>query len=62
LARLMAELQQQHRSQGRLLSAAMVEALASAHYLNAGVAVSQSDVGPHLRASVESDGLPFYVI
>ncbi len=55
----MAELQQRHRAQGRAMSAAMVEALAAAHRLDAGIAVSKHDVGPILRAAAKSDGIVF---
>lgn len=58
----MAELQQHHRARGRGLSAAMVEALAAAHRLRAGIAVSEHDVGPNLRASAEADGVPFHAL
>ena len=55
----MAELQQRHRAQGRAMSAAMVEALAAAHWLGAGIAVSKHDVGPNLRESAKADGVGF---
>ena len=58
----MAELQQRHRGQGRGLSAAMVEALAAAHQLQAGIAVSRHDVGPNLRDSAEADGIAFHIL
>jgi len=62
LSWMMAELQQRHRSQGRGMSAAMVEALAAAHQLNAGIAVSTYDVGPNLRASATADGVAFHAL
>ena len=62
LAWLMAELQARHRAQGRALSAAMVEALAAAHRLNGGIAVSAQDVGPHLRAAAEADDVAFHIL
>jgi uncharacterized protein (DUF1501 family) len=62
LAWLMADLQGRHRGARRLLSAAMVEALAAAHQLGAGIAVSANDVGPHLRAAARADRVPFHVM
>ncbi len=62
LAWSMAELQHRHRSQGRGMSAAMVEALAAAETLNAGIAVSKLDIGPNLRASAEADGVAFHAL
>lgn len=62
LAWPMAQLQHRHRSEGRHLSAAMVEALAAAHALNAAIAVSRDDVGPNLKAASEHDGIPFHVL
>jgi hypothetical protein len=62
LAWLMAELQHRHRAEGRTLSAAMVEALAAAHRLNGGIAVSTHDVGPNLRAAAEADDVAFHVL
>ncbi len=62
LARLMAQLQQRHRSEGRLLSTAMVEALAAAHSLGASIAVSKNDVGPHLQAAALRDGVGFLTL
>ncbi len=62
LAWPMARLQQHHRAAGRPLSAAMVEALAAAHALGAGIAVSRHDVGPSLKASAEHDGVAFHVL
>ena len=58
----MALLQLRHRSQGRGMSAAMVEALAAAHRLNAGIAVSMNDVGPNLRDSAVVDGIAFHAL
>ncbi len=58
----MGELQHRHRSGGRSLSAANLEALAAAHFLGAGIAVSKLDVGPNLRAAAEHDGIKFDVI
>ena len=58
----MAELQHRHRAGGRPLSAAMVEALAAAHLLNAEIAVSSRDVGPHLRAAAAFDGIAFHIL
>ncbi len=58
----MAELQERHRSAGRHLSSAMVEVLAAAELLSATIAVAEVDVGPHLRAAAEADGVPFRVI
>jgi hypothetical protein len=62
LVQRMAELQYRHRSQGRFLSTAMVEALAAAHMLQGSIAVSRLDVGPNLQAAAQHDGIPFYVI
>ncbi|HXA31337.1 MAG TPA: hypothetical protein VNV87_03680 [Acidimicrobiales bacterium] len=62
LAWTMAELQNRHRLEGRILSAAMVEALAAAHRLDAAIAVSANDVGPNLRASADADGVPFHIL
>jgi hypothetical protein len=62
LAWLMAELQRRHRADGRALSAAMAEALAAAHRLEAGMAVSALDVGPNLRAACEIDGIAFHIL
>ncbi len=58
----MALLQIRHRSEGRALSAAMVEALAAAHRLGRAIAVSAHDVGPNLRAAAEADGVAFHVL
>ena len=60
LAWPMAELQQRHRALGHHLSAAMVEALAAAHELQAGIAVSKDDVGPGLMAAANADGVAFH--
>ncbi|MGH9281847.1 MAG: hypothetical protein ACRD0S_02805 [Acidimicrobiales bacterium] len=62
LAWLMAELQTRHRSEGRPLSAAMVEALAAAQRLDAGIAVSRRDVGPNLRAAAASEHVAFHIL
>ena len=62
LAWPMAELQSRHRAEGRPLSAAMAEALAAAQALEAGIAVSHLDVGPHLQAAAEHDGVSFHVL
>jgi hypothetical protein len=62
LAWPMALLQTRHRSEGRFLSAAMVEALAAAHQLGQSIAVSHNDVGPNLRAAAEADGVAFHVL
>jgi len=59
---LMADLQQHHGENGRRLSAAMVEALAAAHFLGATIAVAQVDVGPGLRAAAAADEIPFLAI
>lgn len=58
----MALLQTRHRSEGRSLSAAMVEALAAAHGLGQAIAVSHNDVGPNLRAAAEADGVEFHIL
>jgi hypothetical protein len=62
LAWPMAELQHRHRREGRQLSAAMVEALAAAHALDAAIAVSRHDVGPNLKAAAAHDGIAFHVL
>lgn len=62
LAWPMAQMQHRHRALGHHLSAAMVEALAAAHELDAGIAVSSSDDGPGLRAAAEQDGIDFHVL
>lgn len=62
LAWLMADLQTRHRAEGRTLSAAMVEALASAHRHGGGIAVSTQDVGPNLHAAARADDIPFHVL
>jgi hypothetical protein len=58
----MAELQHRHRTEGHVLSAAMVEALAAAHRLDAGIAVSKHDVGPNLRSAARADGIAFHAL
>ena len=58
----MALLQQRHRSEGRGMSAAMVEALAAAHRLSEGIAVSTGDVGPNFRDSAIADGIAFHAL
>lgn len=58
----MGELQHRHRSQGRGMSAVMVEALAAAHRLDAGIAVSLHDIGPNLRDSALADGVAFHAL
>jgi hypothetical protein len=58
----MAELQRRHRAAGRAMSAAMVEALAAAHYLDADIAVSKHDVGPTLRSAADVDGIAFLAL
>jgi hypothetical protein len=58
----MAELQQRHRALGHHLSAAMVEALAAAHEIEAGIAVSKHDVGPGLMAAANEDGIAFHAL
>ena len=58
----MAQLQARHRAGGRSLSAAMVEALATAHDLAGSLAVSRLDVGPNLKAAAEADGIPFHIL
>ncbi len=58
----MATLQQRHREAGRPMSVAMIEALASAHHLDAGIAVSKYDIGPSLRAAAEADGITFLAL
>jgi hypothetical protein len=62
LAWPMAQLQARHRAEGRLLSAAMTEALAAAHHLDAGLAAAAADVGPNLQAAAEADGIAFHVL
>lgn len=58
----MAELQHRHRHAGRGMSAAMVEALAAAHQLDAGIVVSKRDIGPSLRAAAKADGVTFLAL
>jgi hypothetical protein len=62
LSWLMAELQNRHRSEGRAMSAVMVEALAAAHRLEAAIAVSKHDIGPNLRAAAKADGIGFHAL
>lgn len=62
LAGPMARLQQRHRAEGRRLSAAMTEALAAAHSLGAAICVSRHDVGAHLAAAAEHDGIAFHAL
>jgi len=62
LAWPMAQMQHRHRTLGNQLSAAMVEALATAHELGAGIAVSKHDVGPGLRSAAEHDGVSFHIL
>lgn len=62
LAWPMGQLQAHHRTEGRNLSAAMVEALAAAQELGAALAVSHHDVGPNLRAAAHADGVPFHIL
>lgn len=56
----MAQLQQRHRAERRPLSAAMAEALAAAHSLDAAIAVAEHDVGPNLEAAAAADGITFH--
>ena len=44
------------------MSAAMVEALAAAHRLHAGIAVSKHDIGSNLRAAARADGIAFHTL
>lgn len=62
LAWSMAELQAEHGRAGRRLSTLSAEALAAAHRLQTGIAVSRRDVGPGLQAAAAADGVPFHVI
>lgn len=62
LAWPMAQMQHRHRRLGHHLSAATVEALAAAHALDAGIAVSERDVGPNLRAAAQQDGIEFHIL
>ena len=62
LAWPMAQIQHRHRVEGRLLSAAMAEALAAAQALGAGIAVSRNDVGPGLKAAAEHDRVTFHIL
>jgi hypothetical protein len=58
----MAQLQHRHRDAGRAMSATMVEALAAAQQLDAGIAVSRREVGANLRAAAGADGVAFYAL
>ena len=58
----MAELRHRHRSEGHGLSAAMLEALAAARWLDAGIAVSKHDVGQNLRSAAKADGIAFLTL
>lgn len=40
----------------------MAEALAAAHALDAGIAVSAHDVGPGLHAAAVHDGITFHIL
>ncbi len=62
LAWPMAQLQSRHRTLGHHLSAAMAEALAAAHELAAGIAVSRHDVGPGLEAAAVHDRIAFHIL
>lgn len=62
LAWPMALLQHRHRTEGRPLSAAMAEALTTAHVLRAAIAVSSHDVGPNLKAAAEHDRVAFHIM
>lgn len=62
LAWSMAELQVEHAREGRRLSTLSCEALAAAHRLQTGIAVSHRDVGPSLEAAARADGVAFQVI
>jgi hypothetical protein len=62
LSWLMAELQHRHRAAGRAMPAAMVEALAAAHRLDAGIVVAKHDIGPSLRAAAKADGVAFHAV
>jgi len=59
---LMAGLQHRHREAGRAMSTVMVEALAAAQLLDAGIAVSTHDVGPNLQAAAEADDIAFFAL
>ena len=58
----MAQLQARHRAGGRSLSAAMVEAVATAHDLDGALAVSRQDVGANLTGAAVADGIPFHIL
>lgn len=62
LAWSMAELQIAHGRSGRRLSALSCEALAAAHRLQTGIAVSRRDVGPGLEAAARADGIAFHIV
>lgn len=62
LAWPMAQMQHRHRVLGNHLSAAMAEALATAHELDAGIAVSKEDIGSGLRAAAQEDKVAFHVL
>lgn len=62
LAWPMAQMQHRHRALVNHLSAAMAEALAAAHELDAGIAVSKGDMGPGLRAAAQEDEVAFHVL
>ncbi len=62
LAWPMALLQHRHRSEGRPLSAAMAEALATAQAVGGAIAVSGMDVDPNLKAAAEHDRVPFNIL
>lgn len=57
-----AVLQHRHRNEGCRMSAAMIEALAAAHWLDAGIAGWEQDGGPNLRAAAEADGISFHAL
>ena len=40
----------------------MVEALAAAHWLDAGIGVSTHDIGPNLREAAEADDIEFLAL
>lgn len=58
----MAEIHHRHRAAGRAMSAAMVEALAAAQRLIAGIAVSRHDIGSNLRAAARAEGVAFHAL
>jgi len=55
-------LQRRHRDARRAKSTAMVEALAPAQRLDAGIAVSRHAIGSNLRAAARADGIVFYAL